>query len=414
MTGKHFFRFPKNDEKRRKLWKKFAQKPTKATAVICEDHFETKFLIQKDRKIKLTNDAVPTMFYKKTEEGFEVEVNVGFDGEDYFGDEADEMTKAIAKAEHQEIIAIETAFVNEQVKLDELKSRCRLCAEIKDELTDISSFSTYNVSLNDFLQCLGLRISDSEFFTNSVCEECFTQVLLIDTFMIKCKAADQLLWDEVGRLKTFTAVIDSPMKSLDSSQEITLEENVVVFQTEIYNESNITKNQAENISGTFTNVIEEGEMNSNEKRQMFSVSYVTSDISELEGPSKPFNNRKSGRNKANVLPQPAIMDPNCNKFAMKTYNCEVCLKVFAGLKTYKSHVCDVLEIRCPECGDKFETVFLLKSHRRHLHSRNKEKNYCPICQTVITGRSTAFKKHKSKCNRSRSEKIQCQFCPKVR
>lgn len=404
-TTKHFFRFPKNDEKRRKLWKKFARKSIKATAVICEDHFETRFMIQKD-KFKLTSDAIPTIFSKTTEEGLEMRVKIEFDGEDYYGDEAEEMMKEIAKAEDQEIVALETAFINEQVKLDELRRSCRFCAEIKDELIDISSFATYSINLNDFLQSLRLQIRASDFLPNSVCEECFNQVVVINTFTIKCKTADQWLWNEVEKLKTFNAAIASPIKSFETSQE----EHVIEAERECYN-GNET-NYTDNIAETYAEEALEDEVADEDQNQMFTESYESAENCELSSTVEDLTNRtrRSGT-KVTITP---FMDPNCNRFAMRTYNCEICCKTFAGLKTYKSHVCDVPEIRCSDCGDIFETVFALKSHLRHLHSGSQQKNYCPICKTVIIGKTTVFKKHKTKCNRNRAEEIQCEKCSKVR
>lgn len=358
--------------------------------------------MQKDKKLKLTNDAIPTMFSKITKEGKAVKAKVEFDGEDYYGDEAEEMIRAIAKTEDQEIVALETAFINEQNKLDELRSSCRFCAEMKNELIDLSSFATFNVNLNDFLQSLGLTISESDFFPNSVCEECFNQVLVINTFIIKCKAADQLLWDEIGKLKTLTTVDASPNKSSEAIRE----EHVIDLGSEFYEE--IEPNFTDNITETYAEEILEEELIDDQGSKMFTESSETN--CEFKNPDIDVPTMNSSSTK---LLETTIMDPSCNKFAKKTYDCEICLKTFAGLKTYKAHVCDVPEIRCPVCGDIFATGFALKSHYRHLHSEKQKKNYCPICQTVITGSSIAFTKHKAKCNRNRAEKFQCETCTKV-
>jgi hypothetical protein len=176
--------------------------------VICEDHFDRRHFVKKDKKVKLTNDAVPTIFHKITKEGIE-EVTIEFDGSDYVGAEADEMDRDNETSQDQEIIAIETAFINEQVKLDEIKMRCRFCAEIKDEIIEISSFATYNIDIENLLRFLNLHIMESEMFPSSVCEECFNQVLNLETFIVKCKSADQWLWEEIGKLKTVSA---SPKK----------------------------------------------------------------------------------------------------------------------------------------------------------------------------------------------------------
>ena len=412
-TVKHFFRFPKNDKKRQKLWKRFTRKGrVPSTAVICEEHFEPKYMIQKDKKLKLSNDAVPTIFFEKTLE---------FDGSDYFGDEAEEMNKANDAGKDKEIVEIETAFVNEQLKLDDLKSRCRFCAESKEEVIDISSFQTYNVNIDIFLKSLNLHFIESDFFPSSVCEECFKQVVLIDTFIIKCKAAEQWLWDEVAKLKTISAAIARPEKS---EQEMKTQENIS-YEELIKIEKTDRDNYQEKVCESCDQEVQEIHTeNDDETAKLYTISYVDteslppekavkasskSDFFEEFAASKADEKSKSEEKK---IPPFAIMDPACNKFAMKSYNCEVCLKVFAGLKTYKSHICDVPEIRCSVCSQICETVFELQKHRRLLHT-DIQKNYCPVCKTIITGSSTVFKRHKTKCNRKRTENIKCELCPKV-
>lgn len=391
-TSKHFFRFPKNDEKRQKLWKRFTRKQNvPATAVICEDHFEHPCFVQKDKKLKLTIDAVPTVFFDKI---------VSFNGNDYFGDEANEMDKAIETCKRQEIDEIESAFLNEQIKLDDIKSRCRFCAEAKEEIIDISSFATYNVNIDSVLQSLNLHIIESDFFPSSVCEECFKQVLLIDTFIVKCKTADQWLWDEIGKLKTIIPAVASPVKAAETAEDKDLEDEFIVPASEscdYVNEEYQGGDELTEKSQHFATSFEEQEAVDKKSSILETSAEENVDTDDVESSKKSIG----------------VMDPTCNKFAMKTYSCEICSKLFAGLKTFKSHVCDVPEIRCTECGEIFDTVFNLKLHRRHLHNDNNQKHYCPICKTVITGRLTAFKRHKAKCNRNRTENIQCEICQKV-
>lgn len=391
-TTKHFFRFPKNDEKRRKLWKRFARKNIiKQTAVICEDHFESRFMVQKDKKLKLTGDAVPTLYLKKTKEGIQ-QTQIDYSGDDYVGKEAEELNKLNEVFKNQEIVAMETAFVNEQLKLDEIKTRCRFCAEAKEELIDVSSFTTYNIDIDIFLRFLGLHIIESDFFPNSVCEECFNQVILLDTFIVKCKSADGWLWDELQKLKTISAAVAKPdIISAESPEN----SNVLTSQVD---EENFEETLEESYESS-VNKYESG----NEEIFKTEPAFESNEFDEQPAKTKCLE-----------TVQDAIMDPSCNKFAMKSYNCDICLKVFAGLKTYKNHVCDVPLIQCSDCGDIFETVFAMKSHRRHLHSGKYEKNYCPMCKTVITGKQVVFKKHKAKCNRNRISSIQCEMCPQVR
>lgn len=382
-TAKHFFRFPKNDEKRRDLWSKFARKSVNKTAVICEDHFDKRFMVQKDKKLKLTSDAVPTIFFN--EEG-EIET-IQYDGEDYFGFEADEMNKINQSLREQEILVIEATFVNEQIKLDDLKYRCRFCYESNDELIEISSFATYNINIDKLLQMLGLLMIESDFFPNSVCEECFNQVVSLDNFIVKCKSSDQLLWDEISKLKTITPAIASSTEMISENAEGEAEECIALSQPN------------ENVN----------QLNDSSSHSL-PISHDQKEAIGSEKGSKVMENTKAKKLK---LSESAIINTSCNKFALRTYDCDICLQEFAGLKTFKSHICDIPEIKCSECGDNFKTAFALKSHKNYLHNTNESKNFCPTCKKVISGKPAIFKKHKAKCHHNRIENIQCKFCQKT-
>jgi THAP domain len=387
-TDKHFFRFPARDVKRHKLWQLFARKSVKATAVICEDHFEEQFMVyKKDKKLKLTKDAVPTVFYRKTEEGLQ-KVSVAYNGEEYCGEEAALMSQEYEKSLDQEMVAIETAFVNELSTLEEMKLRCRFCAELKDNLIELDSFASYNIDVRGFLQSLSLQIIESDFFPSSVCEDCFNQVLSIDAFVVKCKGTDQWFLEEIGKLKTITAAVHTPA---DVNQpEIPLQKD----------QNSSSNEEAMNETVKPSDAIDEEPKTS---KELIVEDNGKNDVDdeEAESTSQP------------KIQKFAIMDPSLNKFAVKNYHCSICLKVFAGLKTYKNHLCDVAEIKCDECGDIFPTRFALKAHKRHLHKDDSGKNYCPICKTVITGKLAVFRKHKSKCNRERVGNINCDSCQLV-
>lgn len=387
-SARHFFRFPKSDPKRHRLWTKFARKRVNQTSVICEDHFEARFKKQKDKKLKLTNDAVPTIFLKPEEDGI-MKVTVQFDGENYVGDEAQEMQKA----SDQEIIAIETAFVNEQIRLDDLKSRCRFCSELRSETIEMATFTTFNIEIKDFLSSLRLTAPDSDFFPNSVCEECFNQVIQLDAFVVKCQTAEQWFWDEIGKLKTITPAVESPSKEQTE-------------QTDGVSHEEVIKMEHLGDDDFIESIIPEGESECEETvEQTYEIEYEPR-AESVESELPPVKKAK--------LPESAILDPTCNKFALKTYECELCQKLFAGLKTFKNHVCDVPEISCSECGDVFPTVFALRSHQKHLHKDPTEKNFCQSCKMVITGNQTVFKKHKLKCNNEGVGEFNCEQCMKVR
>ena len=350
--------------------------------VICEDHFDERYIRQKDKKLKLSSDAIPTNFFKNSN-GEILKIAMQFNGEDYFGEDADEMNKLNNHYQDQEVIDIETAFVNEQLKLDDLKSRCRFCAEVKEETIKIKNFATYNIEINNFMRLLDLTINNEQEITSLVCEECFNQVLLIDTFIVKCRSADQYLNDEFGKLKNVK------VQSVEQEEESVQEE---IIEMEHDGEEN------------YTETIEE----TANQEPIYTITY------EGEEELKEKSTEDDEDTKKHKLPDYAIINPSLNKFAKKSYNCEYCHKVFAGLKTYKNHVCDVSEIQCADCGDIFDTVFAMKSHRKHLHNDNHQKNYCSSCKTVITGNQTVFKKHKTKCNREKTaDSFKCEICQKV-
>lgn len=402
-TAKHFFRFPKNDEKRRKLWKRFARKSNiKATAVICEDHFESRVMVQKDKKLKLSNDAVPTIFFRKTSDGTE-RVDVEFDGDDFVGLEAEKLNKEIETCKDEEIVKIETAFMDEQLKLDEIKSRCRFCAETKEEVIEMSAFSSYNVDINNLLHFLNIQLVESDFFPNSVCEECFNQVLSLDTFIVKCKTSDQVLWNEFSKLKNISAAIMLPGEGMDAG--------TIPSSDESFKKNIEPKAEAE-LSENFYDIIQECESDDDTVPQDMHATTVQNDLDPVMMSSEVVEEHEEKQETLKTTDF-AIIDPSCNKFAMKTYKCEVCAKIFAGFKTFRNHICDVPEISCAECNNVFKSVFALQSHRKHLHLKKDERNYCPICKAVISGKATEFKKHKAKCNRGKAEGIQCELCDKV-
>jgi hypothetical protein len=350
--------------------------------VICEKHFEAKYLVKKDKKCKLTAHAVPTVFFRKTIESVE-RVVIEFDGDDYIGEEAEELSREIEQSQDQEIIAIEAAFINEQAKIDEIRTRCRFCAEIKDEIIDMASFVTYNIEIDNIFRFLNLHVVENDLFPNGVCEECFNQVLQIETFIVKCKGADKWLWEEIGKLRTISVTnkINEPQKP--SRIDVNSSGNIKVETLEVDDQ----------MDDAYNELIEECHSETEDGSTIATVSEVT----------EPTSNNET-------LP---VMNPKCNKFAMKSYSCEVCLVVFAGLKTYQAHICDVPEIRCSECSDVFKTVFDLMKHRKYLHKEDQQKNYCRICKQLITGRSMEFKKHKAKCNKEMNRNIECKICHKV-
>lgn len=76
--GKHFFRFPKENDKNtkiRKLWIQFTRKGATfdpKNAAICEDHFASDCFIQKKKgRLYLHKNSVPTIYYRESKHKLE-------------------------------------------------------------------------------------------------------------------------------------------------------------------------------------------------------------------------------------------------------------------------------------------------------------------------------------------------------
>lgn len=182
-AGMHFFRFPKKDVRRQNLWKRFTRRKNaiKPTNVICEDHFEDKYVSEKKKNMKLSKDAVPTIYWKFLDDIYE-KVEVAYDGDDYFDEEAVEMDQMNEESAIEATKENESLLIKEQLRYEELKLRCRFCAETKEENIDIKCFESYNINIHALMEHLQLttNITDDKHLSSKVCEECFNQVSSLD------------------------------------------------------------------------------------------------------------------------------------------------------------------------------------------------------------------------------------------
>ena len=82
--GKHFFRFPKENDKNnqiRKLWIQFTRRGNSfdpKNSAICEDHFTSDCIIQKKKgRLYLHKNSVPTIYYRESKHKLEkIEVKI--------------------------------------------------------------------------------------------------------------------------------------------------------------------------------------------------------------------------------------------------------------------------------------------------------------------------------------------------
>jgi hypothetical protein len=197
-NGKHFYRFPK-DREIRKFWRVFTKRGTdwkvKDSSVICEDHFEPKCFIKKQKRMFLKKDAIPTIYQKETSAGVE-KLMLSDDG-DY-----DNYCLLVKQEEDKEEEAELLNDLKKTSRLEEIKTLCRFCSLEKDVVIEIKNFETYNIDTSTLFNMLELN-TDPEcnaHLSDLVCEECFNQVVLLDTFKTKCKMSESRILAELDVL----------------------------------------------------------------------------------------------------------------------------------------------------------------------------------------------------------------------
>lgn len=212
-SGLHFFKFPKNIK--RKIWIQFTKRPEdfdpKPSAGICSHHFEGKYIIEKNNKFHLTKDAVPTIYFEDTDDGVK-ETVISFDGNfDAFEDDP-------------ENIEDDPEYVTVKKQLPDLKTICRFCADCTDTLVDMKNFESYNIDIINFMKnVLELSLHSNDKLSDFVCEDCFSQIVSIDAFKVKCKNTESKYFAELEtsvlninpELRVFT-----PVETEDETNEI--------------------------------------------------------------------------------------------------------------------------------------------------------------------------------------------------
>lgn len=195
---KHFFRFPRDFK--RDIWARFTRKGKdfvpKESNVICEDHFEEKFVIKRKKRLMLDKKAVPTIYWRKVGIGETRErVTVPYDGLTYTGEEAIKLDEPV------ELIMIEAVQAKTKNRLNDMKTFCRFCGGEFCLITiHLKNFESYHINIDEFMRFMSLNPDYNEKLSRVVCEECFNQVVNIDLFRVKCQNAEQKLILEFNNL----------------------------------------------------------------------------------------------------------------------------------------------------------------------------------------------------------------------
>lgn len=181
---KHFYRFPRDFK--RDIWARFTRKGKdfvpKESNVICEDHFEERFLIPKKKRLMLDKEAVPTIYWRLMKCGILIEkVMVPYDGNNYTGEEAARLDELAIQNEEDKVNKEESDATEKRIKFDELKIVCRFCAEISDIRIEFKSFESYNINIQQFMAHIELNNNLDDYLSNVVCEECFNQVVALES-----------------------------------------------------------------------------------------------------------------------------------------------------------------------------------------------------------------------------------------
>ncbi len=162
--------------------------------MICEDHFEPKYFVNRKDRDCLTKDAVPTIYVKKLDNGTIEQIIVPFTGD------FDDFCQDSENEDPAELNPGETLARN-QARLEEIKtSVCRFCSQIKEVTVDMIKFENYNVNVSHFMNLMELTRDYDEYLSSVVCEECFYQIVTLETFRVKSKEAELRLLKELKQL----------------------------------------------------------------------------------------------------------------------------------------------------------------------------------------------------------------------
>lgn len=360
--GKHFYRFPK-DEQQKKLWIKFTRKgltfDTKKCSAVCEDHFaEDRVVVKKKGRMYLIKKTVPTIYYRETKEGLE-RVIVEFDeiSNQYIGQESVNLLRGTVSAQEEKNIVRDR-----RQKVKELKNLCRFCFESQDEkFVAISKLEAYSIDPDEMLILVGVGLQYNHVFSEIVCEQCFQQIVSIDGYRKRCKKAqDEVVMemqeldlklqnirsmkaDENPWFKYEAMSDDEPSQTHIEIIEEHLDDNISYdevgdededFQDESFdvtNDFNSYKMEIQNDPKEFQQIIikEECKIESvddimEQNNHSFEAHYENDedddDDDEFQGMPEP-----SDKDVYNITDTEAIIrNPDRNSFALRIYECFFC------------------------------------------------------------------------------------------
>jgi Zinc finger, C2H2 type len=103
----------------------------------------------------------------------------------------------------------------------------------------------------------------------------------------------------------------------------------------------------------------------------------------------------------------------------RSFECFFCRNKFHGYKTYKTHDCQVKQVRCEVVG--CTKVFTMQSgynnHVQRIHGLPKTgKHFCPCCSICFQMTALKFDEHCAKCVKEKEYKeqpLECDTCKKV-
>lgn len=205
--GKHFYRFPKNDEFKL-LWVHFTRRGddfvVKKCSAICEDHFAYDRIIKKKKgRFYLMKNTVPTIYRRGNER-----VVVDFDPVScqYNGDESFNLLRQTITVQEEKQVLQER-----RMKIKEMKNLCRFCFESQDEkFVAINKLEAYFVHPDEMIQLIGVASKYSEVYSEIVCEQCFQQIVAIDGYRKRCCKAQEEIINEMEdldlKIQNFQAV----------------------------------------------------------------------------------------------------------------------------------------------------------------------------------------------------------------
>lgn len=216
--GKHFYRFPK-DEEYQNLWINFTRKgpkfSVKKCSAVCEDHFaEDRVVTKKKGRLYLLKKTVPTIYFRETKAGLE-KVIVEFNEEScrYVGEESVNLLRGTMNVQEEK-----TLMRDRNQKVKDLKSLCRFCFESQDDkFVAISKLEAYSIDPEEMINLIGIASDFNEVFSEIVCEQCFQQIVSIDGYRKRCcKAQDEV----IAEMEEFDQKLHNVRSSTQPSEEL--------------------------------------------------------------------------------------------------------------------------------------------------------------------------------------------------